>query len=169
VARLFIAVWPPAAVIEELTALPRPEEPTVRWTTATQWHVTLRFLGSVDVEDAAAGLARMRAAPAVAALGPRIVALGDAAVVPVAGLEGVAEAVRAATVDAVPDDGRDFRGHLTLARRRRPGPTPLLGHRVETSFVVDEVALVQSELHRDGARYRTVAVRALSPGSDENA
>ena len=28
--------------------MPRPDDPAVRWSTPDQWHVTLRFLGSVD-------------------------------------------------------------------------------------------------------------------------
>src|SRR3954454_9641892 len=45
--RLFIAVWPPPEVVARMEALPRPAEDGVRWTTPDQWHVTLRFFGSV--------------------------------------------------------------------------------------------------------------------------
>ena len=51
--RLFVAVWPTPAVVEELGALPRPAAPGLRWTTADQWHVTLRFLGDADPGEAA--------------------------------------------------------------------------------------------------------------------
>src|SRR5947209_3556899 len=48
VARLFVAVWPPASLISQLRSLDRPARPGLRWTTEDQWHVTLRFLGGVD-------------------------------------------------------------------------------------------------------------------------
>ena len=37
-ARLFVAVWPPDDVVAELAALPRPDQPGLRWTTPDQWH-----------------------------------------------------------------------------------------------------------------------------------
>ncbi len=49
--RLFVAVWPSAAVVDELRGLERPARPGVRWTTADQWHVTLRFLGEMEDPD----------------------------------------------------------------------------------------------------------------------
>ena len=34
-----------------MAALPRAEEPGVRWVDPTTWHVTLRFLGEAEVDD----------------------------------------------------------------------------------------------------------------------
>ena len=45
--RLFIAVWPPPDVVEQVAALPRPPVAGLRWTEPEQWHVTLRFLGAL--------------------------------------------------------------------------------------------------------------------------
>jgi 2'-5' RNA ligase len=56
-ARLFVAVWPPAGVVETLQALERPDIPRLRWTTPEQWHVTLRFLGSFEIEPVMEALA----------------------------------------------------------------------------------------------------------------
>ena len=54
--RLFVAVWPPDEVLDAIAALPRADEPGVRWTRRDQWHVTLRFLGSAEIEAAVAAL-----------------------------------------------------------------------------------------------------------------
>ena len=51
--RMFIAAWPPSAVLDALDALPRRDVAGVRWTTREQWHVTLRYLGDVDPDRAA--------------------------------------------------------------------------------------------------------------------
>ena len=47
--RLFVAAWPDTATIERLSALPRPDETGVRWVPDQNLHVTLRFLGEVDL------------------------------------------------------------------------------------------------------------------------
>src|SRR5215210_1263063 len=98
-ARLFVAVSPPEEVLDRIAALDRPEAAGVRWTDRGQWHVTLRFLGRVDdVTAAAEALAGVRAAPAVASLGPAVGRFGHRVLhVPVAGLDAVAAAVVAAT------------------------------------------------------------------------
>jgi len=169
--RLFVAVWPPAEVLDLIEALPRPERPGVRWTRRDQWHVTLRFLGS-SVEDAApvaAALQGMEAGvvPVEAVLGPAVVRLGRGVVcVDVAGLDAVAAAVVEATAGfGQPPDDRPFHGHLTLARLKGVGTGGLLGAEVAARWPVEEVHLVESRLHAEGARYESVAVVPLSPGS----
>lgn len=62
--RLFVALTPPAEVVEELrvstaalrAALPEPA-PVLRWTRPEQWHLTLVFLGEVGDDSAATGCA----------------------------------------------------------------------------------------------------------------
>jgi 2'-5' RNA ligase len=163
VARLFVAAWPPPEVLDQLAELPRPDEPGVRWTTRDQWHVTLRFLGRADPDEAAAALGGVRAPEATATMGPRIGRLGRAVVVvPVAGLDEVAEAVRGATAEiGEPVDPRPFLGHVTLARVKNRGTCRLTGTAVSAEFPVTEVALVASELHADGARYTTLTTHPL--------
>jgi 2'-5' RNA ligase len=153
--RLFVAVWPPDDVVAQLAALPRPELPGVRWTTPDQWHVTLRFLGEADPDDAADRLARAELASATAELGPRVSRLGSGVVtIPVAGLDRLAAAVDAA-FDEPPD--HRFRGHLTLARvRRGRSPPGLLGEPFQARFPVDDVTLVVSTLSPHGARYDVI-------------
>jgi 2'-5' RNA ligase len=163
VSRHFIAVWPPSTVTDLIAGLPRVEAPRLRWTTPDQWHVTLRFLGDVD-EDAAIelfdGITGRRSE---AELGPVVQRLGTELVVaPVRGLDALAAAVWAVCpeVGAAPHaDG--FRGHLTVARQRGGGSTSADGAAIATRFVVDEIALVRSELRPDGACYTTVTRRAL--------
>ena len=115
-ARLFVAVRPPA---ESVPGVTNP-------------HITLCFLGDVpdgsvdEVADALrAGLAGTTACEACVEAGtPR--RLGPTAIVrPVTGLDDLARVVRAVVggYAARPED-RPFRGHLTVARRRRGEPAP---------------------------------------------
>jgi RNA 2',3'-cyclic 3'-phosphodiesterase len=163
--RLFVAVAPPASALAAVARLDRPEVPGVRWSTRDQWHVTLRFLGEIeDPGPVAAALAGARLAPTTATLGPRVATLGRGVlVVPVAGLDALAEAVVAATADVGrPPGDRPFRGHLTLARARRGASVRgLAGAAVAASFVVKDVRLVRSRLGPSGARYEDVHVRSL--------
>ncbi len=133
--RLFVAVWPPAEVLDAIEALERPRLAGLRWTTRDQWHVTLRFFGRIDeVAPVRAALSRVTLpgdpeapGPPVAVAGPATRRLGSSILaLPVAGLEGLAASVVAATATlGEPPPGRPFSGHLTLARegrgRRRGG------------------------------------------------
>ena len=163
--RLFVGIWPPPDIVAVLAGLPRPEHPGVRWTTEDQWHVTLRFLGEVADDDVPLLLDALRgagteAAPRVASLGPATTRLGATnLVVPVAGVDDLAEAVRTATTPfGAPPEARPFAGHLTVARGRggRRIPTVLAGQAVSASWTVEEVALVRSHLGQS-ARYETLA------------
>lgn len=170
--RLFVAVWPPADVVEVLAALARPELPGVRWTTPGQWHVTLRFLGQVaevDVDGVTDAFGRIDVGPAgpvAAEMGPATACLGRGILqVPVQGLDELARAaVQATAAVGQPPDDRPFHGHLTLARARgRKGDlrrlrgTPLTGR-----WKVSELTLVSSTPHRDGSRYEVVASLPLA-------
>jgi 2'-5' RNA ligase len=161
--RLFVAAWPPEAVLDRLEALPRPVEPGVRYTRRDQWHVTLRFLGSCPVDDALVAFTQLAGGPAVAELGPAVSRLGRSVlVVPVRGLEDLAAAVRTATGDVgEPPDPRPFTGHVTVARLRHRPACRVAGQRIQAAFPVREVHLVRSHLHPDGARYESIATRAL--------
>ncbi len=119
-ARLFVAVTPPEWVLDVLGGLERPHISGVRWTDRTQWHITLRFLGSVELDEAVTAFDGIVAAPAEAVLGPAVERFTPTVLaVPVAGLEEMAAAVVAATGHVgKPEAPRPFRGHLTLARAR---------------------------------------------------
>ena len=163
--RLFVAVWPPEWVLDAVAALPRPEVGGVRWTGRGQWHVTLRFLGTVDEPGpvaAALGEGLAGVAPAVAVLGPEVAPLGrHVLMAPVAGLDEVAAAVvtSTASLGSHPPESRPFTGHLTLARSKGPSvrALALAGEPLAGSWPVTEVCLVRSHLERGGARYETLA------------
>ena len=109
--RLFVAVIPPANVLDVLATIPREARPDVRYTTRDQWHVTLRFLGDADIGEASAALQRVDVPAVEAVLGPRVERLGrSVAMVPCAGLDEVAAAVRRATAGIEhPIDARTVR------------------------------------------------------------
>jgi len=156
--RLFVAVWPPPEVVERLAGLSRPSRSGVRWTAPDQWHVTLRFFGSVDELDdgkraldllASPGVAVDTHGPAVERLGPSILCL------PIAGLDDLATRVVAATASVgSPPDDRPFRGHITLARAKRGvAVRPLAGEPFRATWPVEELTLVASDTRPDRAHY----------------
>ncbi len=157
-ARLFVAVWPPEDVTATLTALPRKDQRGVRFVGADNWHVTLRFLGEAHPEEVIEALDRAAFPAARARLGPAVDVLAERAlVVPVDGLDGLARAVISCTQHIGRPPPKRFTGHLTLARLKRHAHMPhALGMLVEAGFDVDEVALVQSRLDPQGARYETL-------------
>ncbi len=168
--RLFVAVWPPPEVVQELAALPRLDVPGLRWTPADHWHVTLRFLGSVEEQAARDAFGRIEAGAPEVRLGPETGRFGRRVLhVPVHGLEGVAAAVGAATARlGQSGDERPFHGHLTLARardRRGVDLRPLAGVPVSGSWLVEEVFLVASHLGGGRpARYEVVERLCLGSG-----
>ncbi len=159
-----MAVWLPASLVGQIRAIERPARPGLRWTTEDQWHVTLRFLGEVeeerlDLPDRLASVAS-RSAAVPAALGARPRKLGDRVwILPVDGLDVLASAIQEATSDIGQraPAGQRFRGHLTLARGRRPECLSDLPTRDFAGvWTVSELTLVRSELHPDGARYEVI-------------
>jgi 2'-5' RNA ligase len=170
VSRLFVAVWLPPVLTRQLRALDRPPRPGLRWTTEDQWHVTVRFLGQVASErgllDRLSSVAS-GSRPLTATLGSRAAALGHRVwVLPVHGLDGLAGEVEEATAELVPLTSRHrFRGHLTLARARRPGSlTGLPTAEIGGTWTVDALTLVASHLHPDGARYEVIERWPLAKG-----
>jgi len=164
--RLFVGLWPTAEVIKVLDGMARPDHPSTRWTGPGQWHVTLRFLGDVAEDEVPALAAALTTVGASAArqakLGPATERLGrNLLVVPVAGVDDLADAVVEATAAFGPAPDRAFRGHLTLARGRRDLPSHLAGQQVEASWRVTEVCLVRSHLGSSGSRYETIATVPL--------
>jgi 2'-5' RNA ligase len=181
--RLFVAVRPPDEVLDEITRLPRPARSGLRFTTRAQWHVTLRFLGEIDdpedVVDALDALDALDAhgghdpagpgglAACEAVVGPQVEALSRQVVaLPVAGLDGLAAAVVAATATlGRPPDDRPFRSHLTLARASRGSArrlaADLVGRPLSARFGVSNVRVVRSHLDHEGARYEDIHVRHL--------
>lgn len=163
-ARIFVAVWPPAIVVDALAAIERPMLHGVRWTRPESWHVTLRFLGDDDPTEVARRLTSLSHGPVQAVLGTAVGRLGATAVVaPVKGLESLAAAVDEA-LGAAP---RAFVGHLTLARLGRraacdPARVAAGTLRSPIAWTVERIAVVASDLRPDGAHYTTVSEHSLT-------
>ncbi|WP_419946605.1 2'-5' RNA ligase family protein [Candidatus Poriferisodalis sp.] len=143
--RLFVAVWPPESVIDHLASLPRPPAPGVSWTKPARLHITLRFLGECDLDEAIGTLQAGVCHRAGITLGPEPERLGRGVLMlPAAGADELAESVIDTTRyigDAPPD--HPFVGHLTIARFRKRQPSvdwPRLGER----FEVNEISLVEA-------------------------
>ncbi|WP_371498642.1 RNA 2',3'-cyclic phosphodiesterase [Kitasatospora sp. NBC_00374] len=129
--RLFVAVNPPTAAIQELVdaAAPLMDMPgadRLRWSEVAGWHLTLAFLGEVPVVDVPAletllaraadehGAHRLRLAGG-GTFGDRVLWAGIAG--EVWALRRLAEAVREALPQVgIESDQHGFHPHLTLAR-----------------------------------------------------
>jgi len=157
--RLFIAVWLPDEVAETLHALHRKDQRGVRFVPPENWHITLRFLGEsnpVKVVDALAGI---DIGHAVASLGPAVDVFDERSlVVPVAGLDELAAEVVERTKRLGTEKPRKrFLGHVTVARVQSNVAMPrVLGELIADEFDVTEIALIESRLTSNGARYETL-------------
>jgi 2'-5' RNA ligase len=162
-ARLFIAVWPPEDVAAELSSLHRKDQRGVRFVDPDNWHITLRFFGEADPDEVIDALDGVALAPARARLGPAVDVIAERAlVVPVDGLDELAEIVNERSSHIGEPPRKRFVGHLTLARVKARAPMPrTLGALVSAEFDVDEIALVQSRLDPAGARYHTIETWSL--------
>ncbi len=169
-----MAVWPPAEVLDAVAGLARPAVAGVRWTGREQWHVTLRFLGSVKEPSAVIDALREGmggvggVGPVEAVMGPAVERLGHRVLhVPVSGLDAVAGTVVAATaMIGRPPERRQFAGHLTLARVAKGGRVDLdrlAGEAVSRRWTVGEVCLMESQLAPTGARYEVLERFPLDP------
>ncbi|HEY2442562.1 MAG TPA: RNA 2',3'-cyclic phosphodiesterase [Streptosporangiaceae bacterium] len=182
--RLFVAITPSAAALDELDAAVaphRPAWPELRWTSPEAWHITLAFLGEVDevtdqlttrLERAAGRHHSLELSPAGAGAFPA----GARARVLWTGIAGDQEALGglAASVAAgarragapPPDEGRKFRPHITLARCRAPADVRLLVAALTDyagpSWPADRIHLIRSHLGTS-PRYDTVASWPLRP------
>jgi 2'-5' RNA ligase len=164
-ARLFVATWPPPAVVAVLAALDRPELPGVRWSVPEQWMVKVRPLGYVEdrvvppLRDVLE--AELDGAPAAeCTLGPSTRRIGDWLGAPVTGLDELAAVVFEVTSELVPvTHPQPFQADVVLARGRVP--KELAGRPVEASWTARSVALVADRSSPRAARYEDLAVFPL--------
>ena len=179
--RAFLAVVPPAPVLDALAALVdrlHADDDGLRWASRAQWHTTLQFLGRVEHADTVV-TAMSEAVRSSTRFPTR---LGGGGAFPKAargtllwlGHDGGSEQLGAlaAVLGAAgrelgfaPDD-RSFRPHVTVARARRPRDLrPLVtefgAEPVGPEWSVSEVVLFESETLPDGARYTARARLAL--------
>jgi RNA 2',3'-cyclic 3'-phosphodiesterase len=192
--RLFVALAPPSAVLDDLDAACAPFRPIredLRWTSREAWHVTLAFLGEVTEVSLARLLPRLERA--AARHHSFSLTFTEAGAFPAAhranvlwtGLSGDRRALSelAASVTAgarragavPPDSSRKYRPHLTLARCRAPADVrgivaSLDGYRGQP-WTAEEIFLIRSRLN-ERPRYETLGTWKLSararprPGRD---
>ena len=185
--RLFVAIAPPAAVLDELDSLAGPLRPgrdDLRWTNREAWHVTLAFLGQVDESATTRLLRRLENAARrhhvfrLAFAGAGAFPTPARANVLWSGISGdrgalahLAESVAAGASRAgapPPDRGRRFRPHLTLARCRMPadvtGLVAALDGYQGPSWPADRIHLVRSRLGAtEYPRFTTLGSWPLRP------
>lgn len=165
---MYLAVRPPPDVVDTISDLPTVPLRGVRYTRRDQWHVTMRFLGEVERDDALGVLAAVAAPAAKVTLGPDVQLLGARVVmVPAAGLDELAAVVNSAFAAIGEPAAHEFSGHLTLARLkgrplRDPSLVSVIGAPISASFDVDTLELWRSELSSDGATHTLVASQELS-------
>lgn len=169
-ARLFVAVQIPQSVRDAVDVAAeeiRRRQPELKWTSLSSFHLTLAFLGWVDL-DAIPAVDRATARAAAASEPFAIRLTGEAGTfgskVLWAGIEesthlkALADGVRAnLSAEGFPIESRPFHAHLTLARGRqdtrvrRELATSYDGPR--HSWKVEQVVVMRSRLSRSGARY----------------
>lgn len=161
--RLFVAVWPSDQAREHVRSLARDGWVNVRWTPEDNWHVTMAFLGEAEIDDVAQRLDAGEYPTATATVESRMRVMGrNNLVVPVSGVDALAEVVRARVFDR--PQSQPFRAHLTVGRSI--GKRPISGNSkagqvpAPFAFEVNEIALVRSTLLPDGAHYDTVSTFA---------
>ncbi|MBN0045008.1 RNA 2',3'-cyclic phosphodiesterase [Streptomyces actuosus] len=181
--RLFAAVLPPTAAVEELAAAVAglrqlPGADALRWTGRPGWHLTLAFYGEVDVDVVSELSARLERA--AHRTGPFPLALtgggqfghgralwtgadGDLAALRLLASRSESAARRAGLGR---EEHRRYKAHLTLARSRTAvdvrSYVEVLREFSGSSWTVRDLALVRSHPPRSGTpgeqpRYEAVA------------
>lgn len=181
--RLFAAVELPVDVTAALLTAVAPLRPrfrSLRWTDPDGWHLTLAFLGWVDVDlvddvEGALTAAARRVEPFPLALTGTAGSFRSgalwAAVAEQPALAWLSQSViqELTRVMTVPDAERLFRPHLTLARTRGRGTDArdaAAAYRgPDRSWTVERIVLMRSHLLRQGARYEVVGAWPLGLGA----
>jgi 2'-5' RNA ligase len=177
--RLFVAITPPDAALDELEtrlAPLRPAWPGLRWANRETWHITLAFLGEVSETTTAALAPRLQRAAhryqcqTMSLAGAGAFPRRARAQVLWAGIRADQDSLSklAASVAAgarragapPPDEGRRFSPHLTLARSKTPADVRTLVAALDdfagTEWTASHIHLIHSRLP-DRPRYLTTA------------
>jgi 2'-5' RNA ligase len=185
--RLFVALAPPPAVLDDLDAACaqfRASRDDMRWTSREAWHVTLAFMGEVTelsltrLEPRLERAARRHASFRLEFAGAGAFPAARRANVLWGGLAGDRRALGelAASVTAAarragappPDAGRAFRPHITLARSRVPADVRPIVDALDAyqgqPWPAEEILLVRSRLH-ERPRYETLGAWKLAQPS----
>jgi RNA 2',3'-cyclic 3'-phosphodiesterase len=183
--RLFVAIEPPARVLDELAAAVVPlaaAAPDLRWTARGSWHLTLAFLGEVDERILPALSTRLERAAhrhppqRLAIVGGGAFPATSRARVLWAGIQGDQHALAALAASVAagarragappPDEGRKYSPHLTVARCREPADVSELSAALagfaSSAWTAQSVHLVRSYLGGgQPSRYEDVAAWPL--------
>jgi len=191
--RLFVAIRVPERVKDQMERAQLELRRAllnarVSWVGRAQFHVTLKFLGSVDrTEVDAIGRALESAGKrfyplpldAIGVLAfperrPRVMCVPVLETHPrLASLHSAVEEATAEFTSEAPE--RSFKGHITLGRLRTTGRQVVglastIARTMETrrfgSWTAEAIELVRSELGPGGSRYTTLAAIPLSARSD---
>ncbi len=185
--RLFVAITPPAAALDELDAAAAPLRdawPQLRWTDRSMWHITLAFLGEVDETiTGRLGPRLERAAHRHPALALSVTGAGAftrpaRARVLWAGIGGSRQALSALAGSVAagcrragappPDEGRRFTAHVTLARCQAPADVRTLVESLSgysgTPWQASEIRLIRS-FPGAGPRYEVMGAWPLRPSA----
>jgi len=184
--RAFVALNLDVATVRAIADLARdlrvhPLAPAARWVAPTKMHVTLKFLGAIDVglapaiRDSLAGLIAARASPRLAIRKPTAFPTPESARVIVLEIDDVSGGVAQieasvekslASLGFLPDP-RAFRPHVTLARTNASVDSRawLASIAVPSrDAVVTELVFYRSDLTRSGAEYTAVARFGFAAG-----
>ncbi len=176
--RLFTAIDLPEGFRNEVADMQAPSALDARWTDPDQFHVTLRFIGDANreqatrYEEALAGVAvpPVRCKPygldvLPSRRSPRVLMLGmDRTESLTALYEAVSEALDA---EGLPPEDREFKPHVTLARLDDTAPEAvhafLRSHNEHTfpAFEANQFVLYESTLTSDGALHEAKAIYPL--------
>lgn len=179
--RAFVAVEPPASLVPVYHAARRflaDLDARLRWVRPEGVHLTLKFLGNVEVASVPVILKAIRA---VAGQTPPMALRTSGVGAPsphrarvvwldVGGETAILSRLQADVEDAMVRIGfekeeRRFHPHLTLARARRRAvqlPSELTGAVPSAHFMVDRISLYSSELRPGGAEYNALGHAPLS-------
>lgn len=165
-----------------------------QWHVTMRFFGEIELAGVEDLIEALASAAR-RSSPLRASIGPCVCRFVPGILaVKVAGVDGLAAEIRRATASVGngqgtqrqrqglargdgergsgngnsgdPQVGQPFAGHLTLARYRVGAAVrDLVGRPLRASWLVEDMALIASELQPTGSRYRDLARIRLAAGS----
>ena len=176
-ARVFFALWPPAAIAAELAGTARSAASQLggRATRSETIHLTLAFLGAV-AESSLPLLARAAAGVRAAPFELQIDRLGywshnhllwAGCLAPPPELLGLAKALQqqlGAAGFAVAEAGRPFVPHLSLLRKiPATQPSQILPPITPLAWSCTEFVLVRSQLSASGPEYKILAEFPLVP------
>lgn len=158
IGRHFVALALPPATHAAICQLrdSAPCDDNVTWVPEGNLHVTLRFLGNCEADDAVSALQPLCAMlpPCRATIASSTRTFGDPASVlylPVTGVDELAQVVTNATRDIGKEpDRRKFMGHITLAKARAGASLPAICGDLDSasSFKAESIVLLRSENER---------------------